>query len=767
MGNNDNRPTSSSSGGRAAGAGRVGSGRGRLIMNSTNRKSKIRMVDLSFQFHPEDDQNNNENKKLMQLSARTVRTGNINVKGNNRQRTGNRKLHNYHRQLRNDIDKILAADSAVEDDNDNVFINGFNSKHLQTKVEQQKEYIKLAKALLQTNRTQLSTSQSLNDIPASTYRSNTTHSYLTPTELRDQPITDLDLKLGRPTRTTLLRHRQRSNSAQLNSNQFLLEARKVSKKDVRTRPATACVSHRERRFNPDVVDGESVHSFLTGARYNRAHHFDARSLDRYGVFLPRSNPAGCFINLKPKITQSQQTEDYLLTPPDSPSSSCSDLDKAGKFPPQTAPPMQQRAGTASARLVTTARSHAGVRQVWGTEDDSMTQPGYNINHMYEQFRDSPETLNVKGTGLTCGSATTAINIPSRPKSAHKLAGVTPSMTEPVAARGLPSITGSSICLAPPTDEHRTTQERLNEAANYEQKLLEAEKERSQRREDKRSLSRENAEESEDEEQVIPQDSILVGSGVSIPRLENIKIEDEITANNRQLLTPPPNTPTDTECHTPLHFTTIDEQDLNIDDIEDEDGAAASPAAAADDDDNVRFFLTEEGGGAGEFLVTVAAEDEKLSDMGGAGDGTESLLTDHQPTDTQHADTPQADTLHNTPDKLQNKTVDTPVDTLDTPDTNRCFLGHGQCLHGDKDQDSLETAAVVNEEVINDEENDDAAAAANDEENEDSAAAASDEEENEDDLIHQPVIAVDITERPKSVEQKSVTWGDISEREQED
>ncbi|XP_043926857.1 uncharacterized protein LOC122801405 [Protopterus annectens] len=37
-------------------------------------------------------------------------------------------------------------------------------------------------------------------------------------------------------------------------------------------------------------DGESVHSFLIGARYNRSNCIDSKALTKYGVFLSRSYP---------------------------------------------------------------------------------------------------------------------------------------------------------------------------------------------------------------------------------------------------------------------------------------------------------------------------------------------------------------------------------------------------------------------------------------------------------------------------------------------
>ncbi|KAH9494639.1 hypothetical protein Btru_020335 [Bulinus truncatus] len=53
------------------------------------------------------------------------------------------------------------------------------------------------------------------------YRPNRTHQYLTSTELRNFAQEDVNIKYGRPTRTTLLRARQRSNSAPQERREFL------------------------------------------------------------------------------------------------------------------------------------------------------------------------------------------------------------------------------------------------------------------------------------------------------------------------------------------------------------------------------------------------------------------------------------------------------------------------------------------------------------------------------------------------------------------
>jgi hypothetical protein len=43
-------------------------------------------------------------------------------------------------------------------------------------------------------------------------------------------------------------------------------------------------------------DHESFHEFIIGARYNCSHQIDSRSLERLGVYVPRENLSGTFIN---------------------------------------------------------------------------------------------------------------------------------------------------------------------------------------------------------------------------------------------------------------------------------------------------------------------------------------------------------------------------------------------------------------------------------------------------------------------------------------
>ncbi|XP_061194494.1 uncharacterized protein LOC133202655 isoform X4 [Saccostrea echinata] len=140
------------------------------------------------------------------------------------------------------------------------------------------------------------------------YRPTTPHQYLTATN--PSQLSAKELKYGRPTRTTLLRARQRCASAPVNSYDVRREVVKtidIDEVEPETfRYADHCLSCREAENSPSTgqvnkevfvapPEGESPHAFLTGARYNRAHLLDAKSLSVYGVYMPRTNPQGIFM----------------------------------------------------------------------------------------------------------------------------------------------------------------------------------------------------------------------------------------------------------------------------------------------------------------------------------------------------------------------------------------------------------------------------------------------------------------------------------------
>ncbi|XP_070539291.1 uncharacterized protein [Ptychodera flava] len=116
------------------------------------------------------------------------------------------------------------------------------------------------------------------------FRPNRMHQYLTATEMPNDSKRGVDIKLGRPTRTSLLRARHRSQSApQLNS----------SHTDVRHLHLIGQISDSANKPKKQVLHRnllpstgpESLHQFLTGARYNRARWIDQRhSVSRSSSF---------------------------------------------------------------------------------------------------------------------------------------------------------------------------------------------------------------------------------------------------------------------------------------------------------------------------------------------------------------------------------------------------------------------------------------------------------------------------------------------------
>ncbi|XP_048746889.2 uncharacterized protein LOC125659307 isoform X3 [Ostrea edulis] len=190
---------------------------------------------------------------------------------------------------------------------------------------------------------------------SSYYHPPTPHQYLTATDTSQ--LSDKELKYGRPTRTTLLRARQRCASAPVNSYNVKREQVKKSENP----PSSG-------QMNKEVFvarsEGESPHAFLTGARYNRAHLLDAKSLSVYGVYMPRTNPQGIFMT--GHATQRSRDKGHTIpaVPPDSPRS---DVDEASK-------PMLKRPSTAPGKRLLSSGStlHPGgrPRSAWG--DNSTT-----------------------------------------------------------------------------------------------------------------------------------------------------------------------------------------------------------------------------------------------------------------------------------------------------------------------------------------------------------------------------------------------------------
>ncbi|XP_035693149.1 uncharacterized protein LOC118427450 isoform X2 [Branchiostoma floridae] len=117
------------------------------------------------------------------------------------------------------------------------------------------------------------------------------HQFLTAADSASETSSEAS-SLGRPTRASLLRARHhRSQSAP--SSQTSTDIKRYLQRMKDQRPLTGKLP---KELNPIVAeDGETVHAFLIGARYNRSQVMDVQSLNRFGLFVPRSNPNGCFL----------------------------------------------------------------------------------------------------------------------------------------------------------------------------------------------------------------------------------------------------------------------------------------------------------------------------------------------------------------------------------------------------------------------------------------------------------------------------------------
>lgn len=249
---------------------------------------------------------------------------------------------------------------------------------------------------------------------SSFYHPPSPHQYLTATDTSQ--LSAKELKYGRPTRTTLLRARQRCASAPVNSYDVRRELVKTVDIDEVDNPDTFrytdhCLSCREsenspstNQINKDVLvahpEGESPHAFLTGARYNRAHFLDAKSLSVYGVYMPRTNPQGIFMTGHAKRSR-DKGQNIPAVPPDSPRS---DVDDASK-------PMEKRPSTAPGKrlLSSTPSQHPGgrPRSAWGDNSTTCHLVHGDTEKVVlvtfkgsRNFKSSPESILPSVTGRT-------------------------------------------------------------------------------------------------------------------------------------------------------------------------------------------------------------------------------------------------------------------------------------------------------------------------------------------------------------------------------
>lgn len=228
------------------------------------------------------------------------------------------------------------------------------------KFEQEHGSIHFERALLSSNRRRLAKPRRrhLNG-KKEYYRPNSTHQYLSATDLRNlNENEEIMVRYGRPTRTTLLRARQRTNSAPVNAYDLRRENKRAedaksqsmfaASRDLFERETTP-ISYRS--YNMYATNGETMHSFLTGARYNRAHLVDSKGLTVYGVYMPRENPAECFIAGPRRLKD--VGEDIPSAPPDSPRSDIEEtLSPTNVSRPTSSRPTPSRPTSSSSRSIT-------------------------------------------------------------------------------------------------------------------------------------------------------------------------------------------------------------------------------------------------------------------------------------------------------------------------------------------------------------------------------------------------------------------------------
>ncbi|XP_046349905.2 uncharacterized protein LOC124130894 [Haliotis rufescens] len=299
------------------------------------------------------------------------------------------KSREYHRKLRAEIDQLFdeeflevhgsptwsveASKEVTHSGESPLFLHKFMSPS-----KEEHQYIRLSKsAVLNPNKCQPPLSRD----GVTYYRPNRTHQYLSATELKDQSQNEVNLKYGRPTRTTLLRARQRTNSAPVNSYEI---RRETMKREGEIKTGSAYTNTKEFFQELHATNGESFHSFITGARYNRAHCLDSKSLTMYGVYMPRNNPTACFVTHKLK-----DVFDTPCAPPDSPRS---DVDEVSS--PMT--PRRPKTAPGYGRRPTPATSQP--KQAWGDSHGNEADK-HGDERVYEELIFWPSGLNVKGRGM--------------------------------------------------------------------------------------------------------------------------------------------------------------------------------------------------------------------------------------------------------------------------------------------------------------------------------------------------------------------------------
>ena len=333
------------------------------------------------------------------------------------------KSHDYQKELEEDLQKLYAEEQIQKSGSPSwagevsqqsnhsgespLFVHNYLAS---SKIEQQYGSQKYPKNPLHTSKFKSPPSRS----GVQYYRPNSTHQYLTATELKNSSKSHVNMKLGRPTRTTLLRARQRCNSApSCESRREQLKRAEEKATDIKK------ILNSRELFSINVPDGETLHSFLIGARYNRAHCLDAKSLLEQGVYMPRNNPLGCFVI--PKSARRDRPHTAPSAAPASPASVVSESDnEAIVFPDRpsnrrSSPPSTPVSSPTGETQPASPSMAMPLKEAWSESPGKEPQrhahfrPPMKDNAGILEVHNLDESLNVKGKSYSGHSG--------RPKSA--------------------------------------------------------------------------------------------------------------------------------------------------------------------------------------------------------------------------------------------------------------------------------------------------------------------------------------------------------------
>ncbi|XP_063967131.1 uncharacterized protein LOC129279189 [Lytechinus pictus] len=201
------------------------------------------------------------------------------------------------------------------------------------------------------------------------------HQYLTATEMPGQSEKLVDVRHGRPTRTSLLRARQRTKNIPV------LEKTKLDLRDDIHYLQEQTLKREDKYKSVDVPEElqpltegeETVHQFLVGARYNRAYYRDAKCFNKVGLYVSRENPQHCFL-------KNGTTQESLLAN----KSEKANHTALGAFSEVTASELNSLCQSTSSLHSKHLQPPSEARQAWGTSSIA-SAPSPTPNDSRESF----------------------------------------------------------------------------------------------------------------------------------------------------------------------------------------------------------------------------------------------------------------------------------------------------------------------------------------------------------------------------------------------